>query len=125
MNKVELPYMTIEYIEPVVYNRYTKDVVLDAEKVRDIGDAVERVSQGKYFLLLSDIRKQIDIPPEAHKIIKEELPKRKIIANAVVVRWLAQRLITNVYSLLVKPKHPLKVFTDEQEAMKWLLAHKP
>ena len=41
-------------------------------------------------------------------------------ATAVVVDTLAYKLIANFYLKFNKPKRPYKVFSKEEEAIKWL-----
>lgn len=122
MEEIKFDYLTIQYEAPFVYHRYTKSIMIDVEKIKEIIDADEKLSKGKPYLLLSDTRMQIEMSPDAYKEVQEDLRTGKIIANAVVVKWLAQRLVAKVFSDVNKPIHPFEVFSDEAEAVKWLLA---
>lgn len=122
MHEIKLDYLTIEYKEPIVYHHYTRSVVIDRQKIQEINDADEKLTQGKPYLLLSDARAQIEITPEGNEAV---MWTGNIIANAVVVKWLAQRLVAKVFSEFNKPPHPFAIFTDEAEAVKWLLQHNP
>jgi hypothetical protein len=72
-------------------------------------------------MLLTDARVQADLSPEARKVAADKKNSANIIASAIVVKWLAQRLIANVFIEVNKPSYPNRVFNDEQKAVKWLL----
>ena len=42
-------------------------------------------------------------------------------AEAIVIETLAHRLGANFYKKKFKPTHPVEIFTEEQEALDWLL----
>lgn len=45
---------------------------------------------------------------------------RTRIAEAILVETTANRLMANVYVNYNKPRIPTKIFTNEEEAIKWL-----
>ena len=123
MTEIKLDYLTITYEEPILYHRYTKSKMIGAGEIRAILDADFKLTQGKPYVLLSDTRSQIELRPDAYEEYgMAEADKRtaNIVANAVIVKWLAQRLVANVFSEVNKPPHPLEIFTDEEAAVKWL-----
>lgn len=71
-------------------------------------------------LIISGIYTTVD--KEARNFIKNENNKRSdyIIAEAIVIHSLSQRILANFYFKIVKPKYPIKVFTDLDEAYIWL-----
>lgn len=56
--------------------------------------------------------------------IKYANPKRSKIkkAEALVINTLAHRLGANFYKKKFKPTHPVEIFTEEKEAVDWLLS---
>ena len=124
MNQIIFDYATIEYKEPIVYFRLTKGVVLDEKMVLECIEAGNKLAGYKPHLLLTDARVQADLSPEARKAAADKKNTATIIASAIVVKWLAQRLISNVFMEINKPHYPTRVFNDEQKAVKWLLEHK-
>lgn len=124
MNKIELPFAIIEYKEPIVYYKMTKDVMYDGKMIQQIIDAGNKLCDKKPYLVLSDVRVSADLTAEAREVAVEKKNADNIIADAVLVKWLAQRLGTNVLIQLNKPPYPMQVFTDEDKAVKWLLEQK-
>jgi len=43
-------------------------------------------------------------------------------AEAIVIKTLAHRLGANFYKKKFKPTHPVEIFTEEKEAVDWLLS---
>ena len=123
MSKVDLEFVSIEYREPIVYLRFKENVTLYGKEVKAIGEACKKVTNGNKYLALTDIETPLDITPEGRKASAEGKNGKNIIANAILVRRLGQRLIANVYEEVNKPPFPIKVFTEEAEAEKWLLMH--
>lgn len=124
MDKVDFGYVTIEYQEPILYRRYTKSVVLDSKEIEESIIATEKLSNHKPYLALVDTRVLVDITPEGRKTGKDIQHSENVIALAVLVKWLGQRLTVKVVADLDKPPYPMEVFTDEDKAIKWLLEQK-
>ena len=118
MNRAEFDYAVIEYIEPIVYFRVTKGIVLDKGKIAEIIDAGLKLCNNKPHLLLTDVRVPADVTPDAREIASTT---PNVVAQAIVVKWLAQRLIANVFMEINKPNYPMRVFNDEESAVKWLM----
>jgi len=124
MTKIKLPFVTIEYKEPITYLRFEENVLLDAQKVKVTGDACLEITGGARYLMLTDATGTLDVTPEGRKTAAESKNSGNIIAHAVIVKRLGQRLIANVYEEVNKPSYPVKVFTEEEEAITWLLEQK-
>ena len=123
MNKIEFSYATIEYKEPIVYFRVTKGIVLDEKKILECIEAGNKLCDYKPHLLLTDARVSADLSPEARKAGAAKKNTVNVIASAIVVKWLAQRLSANVFMQINKPHYPIRVFNDEKKAIKWLMEH--
>jgi hypothetical protein len=74
-------------------------------------------------LQLMDLRLPVSISKEAREFVDEHAPDF-FIASAVVSDSLAVRIVVNFVSLF-RPSIPLKMFSTEEQAMKWLLQFKP
>ena len=121
MNDIQLRYASVEYKEPIVYLRFKNDVVLGAKEVLEIGEAGDKLCNHKPRLILTDARVPVDITKQGREVSSIPENYANVIANAVVVKWLAQRLIANVFMEVNKPPYPMRVFTDEKKAVNWLL----
>lgn len=45
-------------------------------------------------------------------------------ADAFVIFSLAQKILANVYTKIIKPERPVKYFNNKEEALKWLEQYK-
>lgn len=118
MSEIKLPYPIVEYKEPIIYLKLTKAITWGAEEMIEYFEAVDKLREGKRHLSFTDARIGTDLSPEAREIAAKNTI---VVANAVLVKWLAQRLITNVFVQINKPSFPLRVFKEEAPAIKWLM----
>lgn len=124
MSKVEFPYATVEYKEPIVYFRVTKPIVFSEEKILAVIAAGRKLCNDRPHMLLTDVRVLAELTPKARKAGASKENTKNLLAQAIVVRWLGTRLAINVFMQVNKPHYPVKVFTNEAKAVKWLLAQK-
>lgn len=63
-----------------------------------------------------------EITAEARKYGHEQSKARRkfIIAEALVVNSLPQKMVANFYSAFIKDLYPIKYFTDAESAKQWL-----
>jgi hypothetical protein len=124
MSKVTLPFATIEYIEPIVYFRITREGLLNDKEILEAIDAGVHLCHYKPHLLLTDARINADLTPEARKAGANINNTTHVIAQAILVKWLAQRLIATVFMQVNKPHYPVRIFNNEGKAVKWLMEQK-
>lgn len=94
----------------------------------DLTDAVEdyriydEFTEGKPVKKLILSGKYTIITSEARTYIQSENKKRsdKIIAEAIVIHSLAQRIFANMYFGIIHRSYPLKVFNSKDDALMWL-----
>ncbi|PCJ84919.1 MAG: hypothetical protein COA57_08350 [Flavobacteriales bacterium] len=60
------------------------------------------------------------ITPEVREFSSSERASEPTLAEAIVVKSLAHRIIVNFIINFNKPARPIKLFNDEKEAVKWL-----
>lgn len=106
----------------IIYSRITvshkitqKDVIQGAEALRKIkGD-------GEKLLLISDITLMAGMDRDARKYSEKEAGYDELIkANAIIVKSTVARLIGNFLRGLNKGNFPMKIFSKEEDATKWL-----
>lgn len=71
--------------------------------------------------------KYTQLSTEAMRYIQSSNEKRRdlILAEAIVVNSLAQRLLGNFYFRILSPKYNVRMFNSEEKAMKWLDSVEP
>jgi len=93
----------------------------ESEKITDI---LGSLANGKKMrvLMVADEITQFD--KSAREYSAGEAGSRYTLADALVVKNLAQKIMANFYVSVNKPKVPSKTFNSEEEAKKWLLGLK-
>ena len=93
---------------------------IDLDDAIDNSLVVRQITGNKPRLKLWDLRVNWKITKEAREyLLKEDVPGRTI-ARAVIVKSLANKLISNFLLKFNKSRTPLKIFLDEKEALEWL-----
>lgn len=100
--------------------------IIDLEESVQINIAEGELLNGEIgsglVLMVADSTTQFTSDARDFSASKEGL--RFSIAEAMVVKNLAQRLIVSFYLKFNKPSVPSKAFDTEEEAIKWLLSFK-
>lgn len=100
------------------------DEEIDLQEAEAQLDAAVKLTGGKEMLVLIDARQSVhDFSNEAKEFIANIAVKK---AEAMLVKELHQRIIATFYLKLSASKHahPAKVFSNETEAINWLLSFK-
>jgi hypothetical protein len=98
-------------------------VTLDYEDALDNALVVKNITGGKKFLKLIDARSDFSITKEAQGYINE-MDRKQTLARAVVKGSAFSNLMINFFSSLSKPEIATRIFTDYEEAYKWLMTYK-
>lgn len=78
-------------------------------------------NDAEYFRVLVDLRSNPVITKEARDFAAGAAMGTYISAFAILASDLPMRLVGNFFIHFHKPEQPTRVFTDENEARKWLL----
>ncbi len=97
---------------------------IDAEDIADNLLVTRTITKAEPHLKVLDSRSKWKMTPEAEAIFKKEDTPEKTIARAVLTDSVADKIIQSFLLTLYKPSVPLKFFTDEADAVKWLLSFK-
>ncbi|MEO6903659.1 MAG: hypothetical protein ABI315_11015 [Bacteroidia bacterium] len=96
----------------------TNDTV-EIDLAKEIEDAVDKVRGGSKIALLILANEWSMVSMETRTYLANRQNPDKI-AEAYIVKSLAQKLMGNVYLSFNKPIYPTKIFTDEELAITWL-----
>ncbi len=100
------------------------DLKIDLDEAKAHYNAAKQLVNGKEMKVLVDARESMhELTKEAKAFIANISEKK---AEAIVVKELHQRIIATFYlkSTVSIYNHPVKVFNDRNEAVKWLLSLK-
>lgn len=76
--------------------------------------------ESEYFRVIIDLRTNPYLTTEARDYAATATPEF-ISAFAILANQLSMKLVGNFFINFHKPEQPTKIFTDEDEARKWLL----
>ena|ERR1700740_1350547 len=108
----------------VLYFKMMKGIHLDYEDAIDNALVIKKLTDDKPTLKLVDARLGWTIDKKAEKFIRSNEVKEKTIARAVLKSSALSSILSNFFSKLNRPKVPTQIFTDYNEAYKWLLEMK-
>ena len=101
-----------------------KDILFKADETLDKSQealgVVRRMTGGKKTLMLVDIRQQKSITREARQYYSSKEFTDNVTALAFIVESPTSKVIANFYLGPNKPSYPTRLFTNEDEARKWL-----
>jgi hypothetical protein len=102
--------------------KYKSSVNVNLEDMREILNHLYEFTQNKRLKRLIIISKDAQMALPARLLLQEENKDRKntIIAEAVLVTSLTQKMTTNFYLKFIKDSYPSKFFTDYNKAKEWL-----
>ena len=104
----------------IVYVTFKDDCNLDIPLQMRLLDYYRDITDGKLMHFMFFAAENVTLTKEARDNAVKIEDQSMLGATAVVVDTLAYKLIANFYLKFNKPKRPYKVFSKEDEAIKWL-----
>ena len=107
--------------------KFKTAAIVNLDDMREILNHIYAFTQNKRLKRLIIISKDAQLELPARLLLQEENKDRKntIIAEAVLVTSLTQKMTTNFYLKFIKDSYPSKFFTDYSKAREWLDAQTP
>ena len=105
----------------IFITKFNDNALLRIEQVKEIITHYEHFNASKPKLVLTIAGRNTNITPAAREYAESN--GAQAIAEAYVVSSLAQRFIVNIYMDIRNNDHPVNVFSDIDNAKKWLLSH--
>lgn len=111
-----------EYIVEIQYN---DNVIVSKKDVAQLYELLDSVTEDRTYAKLLIIGDNTIITEEARLEVINENKKRKdsILAEAIVVKSLGQRIKTNIYIKFISLYYPTQCFDVQDKAHVWLLKH--
>ena len=112
---------SISYFEKnILLIKIIEDSEIDMEESKENFEATLKITEGKRFAALVDACVPVQVSPEARAFSAKKEMQENLIAQAIVVNTLANRLIGNFIINFNKPHSPTKLFSDRETALAWL-----
>ncbi|MCD6018892.1 MAG: hypothetical protein K0S53_2013 [Bacteroidetes bacterium] len=104
----------------IVYVLFKDDCLINIELQNKLLHFYRDVTGGKLMPFIFLAAENVSITKEAKENAIFIEDQSMVGASAVVVNNFAYKLIANFYLKINKPRRPYKVFSNEQDAVKWL-----
>lgn len=103
---------------------YKREDDITIEDVKLVEEAIIELTQGAMIYCLMDTSgRYLKFTQEAKNYLAKEakiVQQQKVKCTAVVIDNLPNRIMTNFFLKIFKPKYSLKVFSNSDLAMNWL-----
>lgn len=114
-----LQSMWIGYGEDKILRiRILDGVTIDLKQAKLMNESMMRLAEEKRFPVLIDARASFNWDKDAQEYVANHSDFR--IATAVITNNPVSRLLTNTFVKIFKPSYPVKIFSEEEKAVKWL-----
>ncbi|HWY37470.1 MAG TPA: hypothetical protein VNY73_02855 [Bacteroidia bacterium] len=104
----------------IILCRMLENAHVDLPEVKENFEATMKLADGKPYAALLDARVTATVTKEAMEEVAKPEYCRLLVANAIVINSLANRLIGNFIIKFYKPPSPTKLFSDHEAARTWL-----
>lgn len=122
--EVETPYVSMLLKDDIMYCKFADELKLNLRIARLVVAERMRISQGKKYPCIFDLRGLSSVTRDARHYLATE-GSNLVIAGALLVKSNISKTIGNIFLTLNKPKVPAKIFTDRQSALKWVKTFGP
>lgn len=115
------------YSNQLIVFKFGDDITIDVPEVKELYEATVELTGGEVDLLslvITGERNNITTQAFSFDMFKEMGIRQRTIAEAVIIRNLATRILANFYYKATKRAFPVKVFDAEREALEWLYTFK-
>jgi hypothetical protein len=96
------------------------NIEVDLDDSKENFKAMMEISESKPYAVLVDARVHCSITKEAMEHSTRPESSTNLIANAIMVDSLANRILGNFLIRMSRNHAPTKLFTEEQKALEWL-----
>jgi hypothetical protein len=93
---------------------------IDEKDSQENFEAAISISGGKPYAMLVDARVHITLTKQAMEHSAQPVIKANEIASAILVDSLANRILGNFKIRFTKSANTMRLFTDEETALRWL-----
>jgi hypothetical protein len=125
MNKppVFSKYTRMEIIDDILYGVYLPGGVITLEVAKEVVKQRLEYTEGVAYPMLVSGEGLKAVDKEARSYFSKE-GSEGIIAGVLLVNSIYTEFFGNFFLKISKPENPSKLFTDKQEALKWLEQYK-
>jgi len=104
----------------IIENRLIDSSNIEVEDIKEVLIINNELSNGEQFALLIDTGEYTSSSIEAREFGATKEYAENIIAQAIFIHSIPQRIVGNFYIKVNKPFVETKLFTDRDKAIEWL-----
>ena len=123
MEEIETRTVKATFDGRVLLTVVMDNMELDVAEVLENFEACERLTRGRPYLSLVISAPYTTVTKEAREELNHPRFYEHAVAQAIVVKSLASRIMGNFLIRLYKKYCPQRLFTNRDEALKWLEQH--
>lgn len=120
MEEIVTRTVKLSFDGKVLLTEIIDNMELEKEDVLENFEASQKLTKGKPYISLVITAPFTNITKEAREATNQAHYYEHTIAQALVVKTLAQRIMGNFLISLYKKYCPQRIFTNRDEAVKWL-----
>ena len=125
IKEINLEYVKVQLFEPeLVRIEVTQNITIGKAEAIQITDQIGVLTNGKKYPVLMTGHEFAQVDKEGREYSASEAGLRFTIADAIIVKNLAQKILAGFYLRINKPRKPTRVFKNENEAIEWLYQEK-
>ena len=117
----ETPLSSFWLDEDGVLNIVTKKTNVNLDNLTQHLNSIKSVTNGQKVCCLATVQIQ-SVDKASRELTKKEVGNL-IKANALLTNSSLAKMIATVLFVIISPKIPTKLFTDKEEARKWLIKY--
>jgi hypothetical protein len=103
---------------------FKENFTVGLKDVEEVVAWVSEIANGRKFLNLMEGESNSEVDAEVRSFSASKEQNKFTIADAMVVKSISHRLLSNFYLKFNKPVMPTRLFTDKEKAIQWLLSQK-
>jgi hypothetical protein len=108
----------------ILYHIYPQDIEITLPIARHITQNRIKISEGQSWPLFTDARRLKSIDKESREYWSKDEGLKYLTAGVVIISSPILSLLGNAFVFINKPTKPLKLFTNQSAALKWLEHYK-
>lgn len=123
--RIDLGHSEIFMRDDGIVQINSKNHNYDTQDLKEINVAQGKITKGKRCALLVIVDPFADIDSDAREYMACAEATQFSIAEAYVIRSLAQKILANFYLKVGKPEVPTRFFNEQNDAEDWLRSYLP
>lgn len=120
MKTIRLSHSTLMYREGILIIELGKDVEIGTKEAKEQLKACKKLTEGNEApVIIVDNHLKTITTPDAREVLSKGPESSIRISEAFVVSSLPKRMMVNFYTKFHKPKNPVKIFSNFNDAWTW------